>query len=69
MLAQRYIETISDDGFLHIDIGKPRGTRVEVIVLDINEDQESVALAAMQERTGFALNVLSNPQEDVWNDL
>ena len=69
MLAQRYIETIADDGFLHIDIGRPRGTRVEVIVLDLNEDQESNSLAAMLERSGFVLDVLSNPAEDIWNDL
>lgn len=59
---------------LHLD--KPAGTRVEVIVLDLEEVSPSgepggdaLALAKLQATTGFASTVLANAAEDVWNDL
>ena len=71
MHAMRTVETVGEDGILHLKVGKPAGTRLEVIVLDLDEDlpNKKTATAKTQEMTGFAQEVLGRPEEDVWNDL
>lgn len=76
MQAIRFIETVSENGRLELRLDKPAGTRVEVIVLDLEEIPPSVepgddalVLARLQEKTGFASTVLASTAEDVWNDL
>ncbi|MDD5036241.1 MAG: hypothetical protein PHE55_15945 [Methylococcaceae bacterium] len=71
MHAQRFIETVTENGLLQLNVGKPKGARVEVIVLDYEESDpfEALHLAHLQERTAFAIDILANPAEDVWNEL
>ena len=67
----RIMETVGEDGILHLKVGKPAGTRLEVIVLDLDEDlpNKKIAAAKTQKMTGFAQEVLGRSEEDVWNDL
>lgn len=71
MQAKRFIETVGNDGFVHLDVGKKIGTRVEIIVLEITDSvpDESFAAAKVQAETGFVKDVLANKKEDIWNDL
>ena len=63
--------TVGEDGLVALKVVRPTGSRVRVIVLEDsgNREDEAISLAEMQSNTGFALKVLSNPAEDVWNDL
>ena len=63
--------TVGEDGLITIQVARPVGSQVRVIVLENsgNREGEAISLAEMQSNTGFALNVLANPAEDVWNDL
>ena len=49
------------------------GDQVEIIVLPIKKTQKmldaSRAMLELQEKTGFAAQVLGNASEDVWNEL
>jgi hypothetical protein len=49
------------------------GDQVEIIVLPIKKTQKmsdaSRAMLELQEKTGFATQVLQDASEDVWNDL
>lgn len=49
------------------------GDRVEIIVLPLKREKtlsaDSEAIIKLQEKTGFAMNVLSDEKEDVWNEL
>ena len=49
------------------------GDRVEIIVLPLNREKtlsaDSEAIIKLQEKTGFAMNVLADEKEDVWNEL
>ncbi|MFO1433593.1 MAG: hypothetical protein U1F76_26440 [Candidatus Competibacteraceae bacterium] len=76
MHAIRFIETVSENGRLELQLDKPAGTRVEVIVLDleptpltVKPGDDALALAKLQEETGFAGTVLASTAEDVWNEL
>lgn len=71
MHAMRTVETVGEDGILHLKVGKPAGTRLEVIVLDLDEalSDKKIATAKTQEMTGFVQEVLGRSEEDVWNDL
>ena len=63
--------TVGEDGFVAIQVARSAGSRVRVLVLEDSdsEEDETISLVKMQSNTGFALNVLANPAEDVWNDL
>ena len=63
--------TVGEDGLITIQVARPVGSQVRVIVLENsgNREDETISFAEMQSNTGFALNVLANPAEDVWNDL
>ncbi len=71
MRAQRFIETVAEDGLLHLSVGRSGGARVEVIVLDCEEEGGAVAAhpAFPQATMAFADGLLANPAEDVWNEL
>jgi|GEM_PF-811294 len=76
MQAIRSIETVSANGRLELHLDKPAGTRVEVIVLDLEAippavelGDDALAIAKLQATTGFASTVLASAAEDVWNDL
>jgi len=50
------------------------GAKVQIIILpltktDKDSDSDSEYLMKFQENTGFALQVLADPAEDVWNDI
>ena len=49
------------------------GDQVEIIVLPIKKTQKmsdaSLAMLELQEKTGFATQVLQDASEDVWNEL
>ena len=76
MHAITRIETVDERGFIHLQIEKPAGVKVRIIIEDIDSDPyqvttppESLVLARMQEKSGFIKNVIGSPAEDVWNDL
>jgi len=49
------------------------GDRVEIIVLPLKQEKilsaDSEAVIKLQEKTGFAMDILSDEKEDVWNEL
>ena len=76
MHAITRIETVDESGYIHVQLEKLAGVKVRIIIEDIDNrpDQiatpaESLALAKMQEQTGFSKHVLGSTAEDVWNDL
>jgi len=56
-----------------IFVPKEFGDRVEIIVLPLKREKtlsaDSKAIIKLQEKTGFAMNVLADEKEDVWNEL
>lgn len=38
MHAQRVVSTVGENGFVQFNTGQPKGTRVEIIVLALEED-------------------------------
>lgn len=63
--------TVGEDGRVALQVSRPSGARVRVIVLEESDAalDEVMALARWQEQSGFARQVLADPAEDVWNDL
>lgn len=49
------------------------GDRVEIIVLPLKQEKilsaDSEVVIKLQEKTGFAMEILSDEKEDVWNEL
>lgn len=48
------------------------GDRVEIIVFPLKEEKisvESKTVIKLQEKVGFAVHVLADEKEDVWNEL
>ena len=62
---------VGEDGLVSIAVDRPIGSHVRVVVYAAskNQEEENISITEMQSNTGFALNVLANPAEDVWNDL
>jgi hypothetical protein len=59
---------------IHLALPTEMGDEVEVIVFPrstskLEGRQESLTMAQLMDESGFAKNVLSNPEEDCWNDL
>lgn len=56
-----------------ISVPEEFGDMVEVIVLPIEQEKtsstDSESIMRLQEKTGFAMNVLADEKEDVWNEL
>lgn len=71
MNAIQQIVTVGEGGQVALCIAKPAGSQVRVWVLEVDDTlpEEALALARLQEATGFARTVLTDPAEDVWNDL
>lgn len=73
MQALRVIQNVSEDGYLHVAVPKMMSRRCEVIVLPLDDLQETITapydLARLQEQSGFVQQVLAAESEDVWNDL
>lgn len=70
------IETIGEDGCIHLRVNKPAGARVRVIIEDMDSpepgkavQEDKRALARPQQQTGFATQVLGSAAEDARNDL
>lgn len=70
------IDTVDESGFIHLNIEKPAGIKVRIIIEDmdsnatkLNISSENLALALMQEQSGFVKNVIVSSAEDLWNDL
>jgi predicted amino acid dehydrogenase len=63
--------TVGAGGQIALQVPRPVGARVRVIVLEGSDAaiDETMALVRLQEASGFARQVLANPAEDVWNDL
>lgn len=62
---------VGEGGRIALQISRPVGAQVRVIVLEESDPvlDEAMALARWQEQSGFARQVLADPAEDVWNDL
>jgi hypothetical protein len=67
----RKIERVMPDGELTLYLPELSDEVVEIIVLprSTNIERENIEAMRLQEKTGFASEVLANPAEDVWNDL
>ena len=68
---QQSIVVVEPGGLVQVTTESPAGVRVRVIVLEIDESipDTALAMARLQERSGFAREALADPAEDVWNDL
>ncbi len=68
---QQSIVVVESGGLVQVTTDKPAGARVRVIVLEVEESipDTALAIARLQERSGFAREVLADSAEDVWNDL
>ncbi|MBK8639741.1 MAG: hypothetical protein IPN92_16240 [Chromatiaceae bacterium] len=63
---------VGPGGDVNFQVASPQGARIRVIVHDEKADEqvaEQTAIAHLQDKTGFAREVLANPAEDIWNDL
>jgi len=71
MRGERIIAEVSHTGLVELNLPEYADRRVEVIVRTVEETNspESFELATMQQENGFAMAVLADPEEDVWNDL
>ena len=66
---QQSIAVVEPGGLVQVQTSRPAGTRVRVILLEIEEPMPDAALARLQELSGFVQEVLADPAEDVWTDL
>jgi hypothetical protein len=69
--------TLDQDGYLHLRVNRSAGSRVRVIVEDVDGAQEEIEVtnpgspvsAGLLEQSAFVRDVLANPAEDAWNDV
>ena len=73
MIAMRSIQTADQSGVIHIKLPQNFGKKVELIVLPLSEagvgHDDRREMMRLQASSGFAQKILSDPAEDVWNDL
>ena len=71
MSITEQILNVGEGGRVVLQIPRPAGARIRVMVWDLSElpPQEAMAFADLQSDTGFARQVLADPAEDVWNEL
>ena len=71
MQALRVTQNVTQDGYLHIAVPPEMSRRCEVIVLPLEELQETRTYntAKMQEQSGVVQKMLGATSEDVWNEL
>ena len=73
-IALRQFVTADASHTIHIKLPPEISDRVEVIVLSASNRQTdmpevSLVQAKLMDESGFAKNVLNNPEEECWNDL
>lgn len=74
MYAITSIEMVDESDYIPLSLKKQASIKVRIIIQDTDTrpnqiPAESLALAKMQEQTGFVKHVLGLAAEDVWNDL
>lgn len=71
MQALKLTQEVAEDGYLHIAVPPEMSRRCEIIILPLEEIQETRTynIAKMQQQSGFVQEVLGAGSEDVWNDL
>ena len=71
MQAIRVIQEVSQDGCLHVRVPAGLGKKFELIIVPLDEPEDDAAqeYMKMQEKSGFAINVLASAEEDVWNEI
>ena len=73
-IVLRQIVTADADHTIHVKLPPEISNRVEVIVMSaannsIEMTDDGLVQARLMDETGFAKDVLSNPEEDCWNAL
>ncbi|MDP2828268.1 MAG: hypothetical protein Q8O37_06650 [Sulfuricellaceae bacterium] len=73
-IALRQIVTADASHTIHVKLPPEISDRVEVIVMSAANDQsgiseDSLVQARLMDESGFAKDVLNNPEEDCWNEL
>ena len=77
MAAMNQIVTVDMDGSLHLRVNRSPGSRVRVMVEDVDGTHEAIEVTNLNgpmtmgllERSAFVREVLANPAEDAWNDV
>lgn len=73
-IALRQFVTADASHTIHVKLPPGIPDLVEVIVMSASDGkshfpEESLAQARLMDESGFARNVLNNPDEDCWNEL
>jgi hypothetical protein len=73
-IALRQFVTADASHTIHVKLPPEISGRVEVIVMSASDGkadipEESLVQAKLMDESGFARNVLNNPDEDCWNEL
>ena len=69
------VVTLDQDGCLHLLVNRAPGSRVRVMVEDVDSAEETIEVTDLGApistvgQTAFIRDVLANPAEDVWNDV
>jgi hypothetical protein len=71
------VVTLDQDGCLHLRVNRAPGSRVRVMVEDVDGANEAIevtnlsglVLTSSLGQTAFVRDVLANPAEDAWNDV
>ena len=69
------VVTLDQDGCLYLRVNRVPGTRIRVMVEDIDGAEETIEVTDLGApistvgQTAFIRDVLANPAEDVWNDV
>ena len=77
MAAMTRVVTVDRDGCLYLRLNRPPGSRVRVMVEDVDGTHEAIEVTNLNgpmttgflERSAFVREVLANPAEDAWNDV
>ena len=77
MAAMNQIVTVDRDGCLYLRVNRPPGSRVRVMVEDVDGTHAVIEVTNLDDtmptgflaRSAFVREVLANPAEDAWNDV
>ncbi len=65
-----HVVTVEEGGLITLRMAKPAGSQVRVWIVDEDvASDDALELARWQEQAGTAAQVLTDPAEEVWNDL
>ncbi len=65
-----HVVTVEEGGLITLRIAKPAGSQVRVWIVDEDvASDDALELARWQEQAGAVAQVLTDPAEEVWNDL